>query len=81
MHAPFGEAACQARRCHAVLPDRQRARETRPDNAHIATTGEIRMQNFRYAGPQIAVHWLSAALIVFLLATGSLVLAELPNTA
>lgn len=38
------------------------------------------MQLFRYARPQIAVHWLAAILIVFMLATGSLVLAELPNT-
>ena len=39
------------------------------------------MQTFRYAKPQVAVHWLAAALIIFLLATGSLVLAGLPNTA
>jgi cytochrome b561 len=39
------------------------------------------MQSFRYAKPQVAVHWLAAALIIFLLATGSLVLAGLPNTA
>jgi cytochrome b561 len=39
------------------------------------------MQTFRYAKPQVAVHWLAAALIVFMLATGSLVLADLPNTA
>lgn len=38
------------------------------------------MQLFRYARPQIAVHWLAAILIIFMLATGSLVLAELPNT-
>lgn len=38
------------------------------------------MKTFRYAKPQVAVHWLAAALIVFLLATGSLVLADLPNT-
>lgn len=39
------------------------------------------MQTFRYAKPRIAIHWLAAVLIVFMLATGSLVLAELPNTA
>jgi cytochrome b561 len=39
------------------------------------------MQNFRYATPQVAVHWLAAALIAFLLVTGTLVLADLPNTA
>lgn len=39
------------------------------------------MHAFRYATPQIAVHWLAAALIAFLLVTGTLVLAELPNTA
>jgi cytochrome b561 len=38
------------------------------------------MQVFRYAKPQIAVHWLAAALIAFLLVTGTLVLADLPNT-
>lgn len=39
------------------------------------------MQGFRYSKPQVAVHWLAAALIAFLLVTGSLVLADLPNTA
>lgn len=39
------------------------------------------MSRFRYALPQVAVHWLAALVIVFLLLTGSLVLAELPNTA
>lgn len=39
------------------------------------------MSTFRYAPSQIAVHWLAAALIVFLLLTGTFVLAELPNTA
>jgi cytochrome b561 len=39
------------------------------------------MQAFRYAKPQIAVHWLAAVLIAFLLITGTLVLADLPNTA
>lgn len=39
------------------------------------------MQGFRYARPQIAVHWLAALAIMFLLFTGSLVLADLPNTA
>ncbi|QKO20572.1 cytochrome b [Rhodoferax sp. BAB1] len=38
------------------------------------------MQTFRYAKSQIAIHWLAAALIVFLLVTGTFVLAELPNT-
>jgi cytochrome b561 len=38
------------------------------------------MQTFRYAKPQIAIHWLSALLIAFLLVTGTLVLADLPNT-
>jgi cytochrome b561 len=38
------------------------------------------MQNFRYAKPQVAVHWLSAAVIVFLLLTGTLVLESMPNT-
>lgn len=39
------------------------------------------MQTFRYAKPQIAIHWLAAALIAFLLITGTFVLADLPNTA
>lgn len=39
------------------------------------------MSRFRYARPQIAVHWVAAAAIVFLLVTGTFVLAELPNTA
>lgn len=39
------------------------------------------MSTFRYAPSQIAVHWLAAALIVFLLITGTFVLAEMPNTA
>jgi cytochrome b561 len=39
------------------------------------------MTAFRYAKPQIAIHWLAAALIAFLLVTGTLVLADLPNTA
>lgn len=39
------------------------------------------METFRYAKLQVAVHWLAAVLIVFLLATGTLVMAELPNTA
>lgn len=38
------------------------------------------MNTFRYAKSQIAIHWLAAALIAFLLVTGTLVLAELPNT-
>lgn len=39
------------------------------------------MTTFRYANSQIAIHWLSAVLIAFLLVTGTLVLADLPNTA
>lgn len=39
------------------------------------------MTPFRYTSAQATVHWLVAALVVFLLATGSLVLADLPNTA
>ena len=39
------------------------------------------MQTFRYAKPQIAIHWLAAVLIAFLLITGTFVLADLPNTA
>lgn len=39
------------------------------------------MSSIRYAKSQIAIHWLAAALIIFLLVTGSLVLADLPNTA
>ncbi|MDA0190106.1 MAG: cytochrome b/b6 domain-containing protein [Proteobacteria bacterium] len=39
------------------------------------------MSSLRYALSRIAVHWLVAALAVFLLLTGTLVLAELPNTA
>lgn len=38
------------------------------------------MQTFRYAKSQIAIHWLAAALIAFLLVTGTVVLADLPNT-
>jgi len=37
------------------------------------------MPTFRYAKSQIAIHWLSALLIAFLLVTGTLVLADLPN--
>ena len=39
------------------------------------------MQALRYAKPQVAIHWLAAALIAFLLVTGTLVLADLPNNA
>lgn len=39
------------------------------------------MQSFRYTLPQIAVHWLAAIIIVFLLITGTFILADLPNTA
>jgi cytochrome b561 len=38
------------------------------------------MPPFRYAKSQVVVHWLAAALIVFMLATGSLILSEMPNT-
>jgi len=38
------------------------------------------MQSFRYAKSQVAVHWLAAIVIVFLLLTGTFVLADLPNT-
>ena len=38
------------------------------------------MKGFHYAGSQIAIHWLSAALVIFLLLTGTLVMANLPNT-
>lgn len=51
------------------------------DNPAIQFSRSIPMQTFRYAKPRIAIHWLAAVLIVFMLATGSLVLAELPNTA
>jgi cytochrome b561 len=36
---------------------------------------------FRYARSQAAIHWLSAALIGFILVTGTFVLADMPNTA
>lgn len=39
------------------------------------------MSTWRYARSQIAIHWLAALAIVFLLVTGTFVLAELPNTA
>lgn len=51
------------------------------DNPATQFNRSIPMQTFRYAKPRIAIHWLAALLIVFMLATGSLVLAELPNTA
>ena len=38
------------------------------------------MSTWRYARSQIAIHWLAALAIVFLLVTGTFVLAELPNT-
>lgn len=38
------------------------------------------MSTFRYAPSQILVHWLAAALVIFLLVTGTFVLSELPNT-
>lgn len=37
------------------------------------------MQNFRYAAPQVAIHWLAAAAILFLMATGMFVLESMPN--
>ncbi|MDX9995162.1 MAG: cytochrome b/b6 domain-containing protein [Rhodocyclaceae bacterium] len=37
------------------------------------------MQNFRYALPQVVVHWLAAAAVIFLMATGMLVLEDMPN--
>lgn len=37
------------------------------------------MNDFRYSGAQIVVHWLSALLICFLLVTGTFVLSEMPN--
>lgn len=51
------------------------------DNPAIQFNRSIPMQTFRHAKPRIAIHWLAAVLIVFMLATGALVLAELPNTA
>lgn len=38
------------------------------------------MPSFRYPTAQVVIHWLAALAIVFLLVTGSLVLADLPNT-
>ncbi len=38
------------------------------------------MSTFRYTSSQIAMHWASVLVILFLLITGSLVLADLPNT-
>src|SRR5262245_38954422 len=40
-----------------------------------------RMEPERYSALQIALHWLSAALILFSLFTGKLVLTDLPNDA
>lgn len=37
------------------------------------------MNPFRYAPSQVTVHWLAAAAVIFLLLTGTFVLAELPN--
>jgi cytochrome b561 len=51
------------------------------DNSSVHFKWRIHMQSFRHALPRIVVHWLAAVLIMFLLATGALVLAELPNTA
>lgn len=39
------------------------------------------MRSFRYANSQVAVHWLSAAAVIFLLLTGTFVLEALPNDA
>lgn len=38
------------------------------------------MQSFRYAKSQVTVHWLAALVIIFLLVTGTFILADLPNT-
>ena len=38
------------------------------------------MQNFRYARQQVAVHWVAALVIVFLLLSGMFVLEDMPNT-
>jgi cytochrome b561 len=38
------------------------------------------MQKFRYAKPQVVVHWFAATAIAFLLLTGTLVLESMPNT-
>ena len=38
------------------------------------------MRQFRYSSSQILVHWLSAFAVIFLLVTGTFVLAEMPNT-
>lgn len=39
------------------------------------------MKQFRYALPQVAVHWVAALIILFLLVTGTFVLADMPNDA
>jgi cytochrome b561 len=39
------------------------------------------MTSFRYATGQVAVHWLAAAAVLFLLLTGTLLLEDMPNTA
>lgn len=39
------------------------------------------MTSFRYATSQVAVHWLAAAAVIFLLLSGSFVLESLPNDA
>jgi cytochrome b561 len=62
-------------------------REVRPTRAGrgkmapIVQLLEIPMSAFRYARSQIAVHWLAALAIIFLLLTGTFVLSELPNEA
>ncbi len=38
------------------------------------------MNSTKYNTPQVALHWLSAAVIMFLLVTGTLVLANMENT-
>lgn len=38
------------------------------------------MSAFRYARSQIAVHWVAAVAVIFLLVTGTFVLSEAPNT-
>lgn len=63
---------CVTKRSPAAAPARE--------DAANATPNHLTMSTFRYAPSQILVHWLAAALIVFLLVTGTFVLAEIPNT-
>lgn len=39
------------------------------------------MSRFRYATSQVAVHWLAAVVIIFMLVTGTFVLDDMPNDA